>query len=179
MVRRNGIIFLFLCLPGFLSLGGCALPASSAGMMPKTLAVARQHNKTVHLNVSGGRETTVYDPSQVSGQRFAVALVDTIERTQVFADIVARDKADYLLSVQIFRLQQPVMGFAIRSNFEAGWKLADRATGKVIWQESLETEFVSAASDALVFVERSRLAAEGAARQNIRMGIERLAGLDL
>lgn len=179
MLKRNLIFLSLLLLPCTPPLGGCASPASSAGMVPKSYAVAGQHSGSVHVDVSGGRETAFHDPSQISNEMFAAALVEAIERSRVFTEIVAREKADFLLSVQIFRLQQPVMGFDVRSNFEAGWTLVKRATGTVLWQESLETEFVSTTSDALVFVERSRLAAEGAARQNIRTGIERIAQLDL
>jgi hypothetical protein len=164
---------------GGISLSGCASPATSTGMASGSFTVAKQHAHTVSVTVSGGRETTAYDPSQISNEAFSAALIETIKMTGVFSEVIEGDKAGYLLSVTIFRLQQPVIGFSMRPNMEAGWTLVRRATNQIVWQEALETDFVATTSDALIAAERSRLAAEGVARENIKMGIEKISRLIL
>jgi len=164
---------------GGILLSGCASPATSKGMAAVPLTIANRHAYTVNVKVTGGRETTALDPSQVSNEAFTEALIETIKKTGVFSEVLQGKEADYLLSVMIFRLQQPVIGFSMRSNMEAGWTLVRRATDQIAWQEAVETNFVATTEDAFVGAERSRLAAEGVARENIKLGIEKISRLAL
>lgn len=168
-----------VCALGGTLLSGCASPATSKGMASPPFTVAKQHAHTVSVNVTGGRETTAYDPSQISNEAFSAALIETLRKTGVFSEVLEGDEANYLLSVTIFRLQQPVIGFSMRSNMEAGWTLVRRETNQIVWQEALETNFVATTEDALIGAERSRLAAEGVARENIKLGIEKISRLAL
>jgi len=174
--RLAFVLLLALVAP---NISGCASPATSKGMAAVPSMVANHHAYTVSVTVTGGRETTALDPSQISNEAFFIALIATIRKTGVFSKVLEDKEADYLLSVTIFRLQQPVVGFSMKSNMEAGWTLVRRATDQIVWQEAVETNYVATTGDALIGVERNRLAAEGVARENIKIGIEKISRLAL
>lgn len=179
MVRPFSRLVAFTFAFGPILLSGCTSPATSEGIALAPITVAHRHANSVSVEVTGGRETTALDTSQISNEAFSAALIETIEKTGLFSSVVERNKADYQLSVMIFRLEQPVIGFSLKSNMEAGWTLVRRATDQVVWQEAVETNYVATTEDALIAAERSRLAAEGVARANIRIGIDKISQLPL
>ncbi len=177
LLATGGVILGMALLTGLL--GGCASPATPAGIVPTTFDVTARHAASVSVAVTGGRSTGDLDAPQISNEAFAEALTGAIERSGVFSSVADGSRADYRLAVQIFRVQPPLMGFAMRANMEVGWTLLKTATNKMLWQQSIASDFTATTSDAIVGATRSRMAVEGAARENIKQGVAALSRLPL
>ena len=160
-------------------LGGCASPATPAGIVPATFDVAARHAGSVSVAVTGGRSTGDLDAPQISNDAFADALTAAIQRSGVFSGVADSSRADYRLTIQIFRVQSPIMGFTMRANMEAGWTLSKAAANKALWQQAIASDYAATMSDATFGATRSRMAVEGAARENIGNGIAALSRLPL
>lgn len=162
-----------------LALGGCASPAGTKEMVSDSAQVVKKHPYSVAVRTAGGRETDKMGASQISDQDFADALRQSITASKVFAKVVEGKDADYLLNVFVASLEQPMMGFSMTVKMEAAWSLTEVKSGKVIWKETLDSSYTASASAAFAGVERLRIATEGAARENIKLGIEALSKLSL
>jgi hypothetical protein len=62
---------------------------------------------------------------------------------------------------------------------EAGWTLKRANNGAVVWQESVKSEHTATTSDAFVGVTRLKMATEGAAKNNVAQGLEKISKLTL
>jgi hypothetical protein len=60
---------------------------------------------------------------------------------------------------------------------EVEYTLVEKASGKVLFRETLRTPFTAGVGDAFVAVKRLRLANEGAAKENIAALLKRLSAL--
>ncbi len=111
LLATGGVILGMALLSGLLE--GCASPATPAGIAPTTFDVTARHAASVSVAVTGGRSTGDLDAPQISNEAFAEALTGAIERSGVFSSVADGSRADYRLAVQIFRVQPPLMGFAM------------------------------------------------------------------
>jgi hypothetical protein len=59
------------------------------------------------------------------------------------------------------------------------WQLTKQGDPRPFWQSFVSTKYTAKAGDAFVGVERLRMANEGAARANIKDGLEELSELSL
>jgi len=161
--------FLFLCAIVSL-LGGCASPATFEGMVPISFDIAKQHNHTVRITVTGGQESVAVGRPQITNSAFARALAESIKKSRTFLKVIENpmEKVNYSLTVTLFSLDKLVFGRSVK--LEAGWTLRRGADGSVVWQEAL----ISQHSDANL-----QVATEGAAKTNIAMGIGRISKLNL
>ncbi len=173
------LLLLFLCAFVALLAGCAATPAKHEGMIPTTFETAGKHSKTVSVSVQGGRETKWGTPTNISDEAFMQALVDSITKSQIFSSVVQGKEADYLLTVSIFGMEQPLFGLTYTVKMEAGWTLQRADNGTVVWQESIKSEHTATFSDAFAAVTRLRLATEGAARDNIAKGLAKISQLKL
>lgn len=160
-------------------LAGCATTATHEGMTPLTFETGSKHQKTVSVNVGGGREVDGLGRSQISDTALKKALIDSITTSQAFSQVIEGNGGDYLLTVSIFSTEQPVFGFSFTVKMEAGWTLKRVASGETVWQEAIKSEHTATTGDAFVGVTRLRLATEGAARNNISQGLARISRLNL
>ncbi len=163
-------------------IAGCATssPASPAGMVPQDLRLHRTHARSIEVKVRGGRATDPKGTSQISNQAFARAIIDSIRDSGAFARVVAGEGADYLLRVAIVELEQsPQTGFSMTARMEARWTLSRSDTRKPVWDETVHSAHSASAISSRKAVTRMRLATEGAAKENIRQGIERISRIDL
>jgi len=175
---RNSAAALSLLAMAML-LGGCATPATHEGMIPRDYDTTTRHAKTVSITVGGGQETSAMWKSQVSDEAFLKALAEAITKSQVFSKIIQGKGGDYELSVGIIHMDQPSFGLNFTVKMEAGWTLRNAATGTVVWQKAIKSEHTATAGDAFVGAERLRLANEGAARNNIKLGLAEISRLKL
>lgn len=166
-------------LGAVIGLGGCASPAGTKEMVSDSAQVVTKHPYSVAVRTAGGRETDKMGASQISDQDFAEALRQSITTTKLFSKVVEGQDSDYLLSVFVANLEQPMMGFSMTVKMEAAWSLTEVKSGKVIWKDTINSTYTASASAAFAGVERLRIATEGAARENIKMGIEELSKLSL
>jgi hypothetical protein len=160
-------------------LGGCATATTSTGMVPTSYEVARTHPQTVSVNVTGGQETGSMGKPQISNATFQQALVESITKSQTFSRVVEGASGDYVLTVVLFSMDQPTMGFDLTVKMEAGWTLKRADTGVTVWQEAIRSVYTATTSDAFAAVTRLRLATEGAARNNIAEGLSKISKLNL
>jgi hypothetical protein len=156
-------------------LGGCAAPMTHENMVPPTIATAKKHPATVSIDVSGGAEEGL----KISNATLKQALAEAITKSQVFSRVVEGSGGQYLLTVAISSLEQPMFGGAFTVKMEAGWTLKRAGTGATVWQESIKSEHTATMSDAMVGVTRLRMATEGAARNNIAAGLAKISQLNL
>jgi hypothetical protein len=171
-ISLTGLLLLLL-------LGGCAAPASYQAMVPSDFQAAKKHAATVKVAATGGRETQALGKSQISDAEFAKALTEAITESRTFSRVMQDNGADYLLTVSIISIEQPSFGFSFQVKMEAGWTLKQMETDKVVWQESIVSEYTATPGDAFAAVKRLRLATEGAAKNNIAEGLSRISKLSL
>jgi len=71
------------------------------------------------------------------------------------------------------------MGFDMTVTMFAEWALVRARTNVEVWKRSIKTTHTATVGDAFVGVTRLRLANEGAAKENIRKGLEALGGASI
>jgi hypothetical protein len=170
--------FAVLCVVSTL-IGGCATPASHEGMIPAKVDAVKKHKQTVSVTVTGGKETDSAGAPQISDAAFRNALVTSIKNSQVFSSVVEGKGGDFLLTVSLFGMQQPIFGLDFTVTLEAGWTLQRTSGGAPVWQESIKSTHTATVGDAFAAVTRLRLATEGAAKKNIVQGLAKLSQLNL
>lgn len=158
---------------------GCATPATREGMAPARVETAKTHAQTVSVTVTGGKETETAGTPQVSDAAFRDALVNSIRSSQVFSGVIEGKGGDYLLTVTLYSMQQPVFGLSFTVTMEAGWTLQRAIGGAPVWQELIKSAHTATTSDSMVAVTRLRLATEGAAKKNIQQGLAKISQLTL
>ena len=176
----NSFRLSFLCLlASWAVLSGCSTPATSKSMVVSTFSLQKVFPYSVSVNVLGGKETSAMDKSQISNEAFMHAIADSLYKSGLFSKIIHGKNADYLLNVMIFNLGQPSFGFSFTVKMEAVWSLAHADSKKVLMRESVRSSFTATTGDAFAGVTRLRIATEGAAQENIRLGIKKLSQLNL
>jgi len=163
------------CLGIGLFFSGCAAPANPLAMVPPSIAPSSHHAAgDLAIAVSGGRDTSKMGASQISNEDFGTALVNSIEKTQIFPKVGFGQPGRYQLSAYIAKMTQPLMGFSMTVSMEVAYTLTDSKSGKSIWQKDIVSEHTAAVSEAFAGIKRLRLATEGAAQQNIESLIREL-----
>ena len=176
----NSFRLSFLCLlASWAVLSGCSTPATSKSMVVSTFSLQKVFPYSVSVNVLGGKETSAMDKSQISNETFMQAIADSLYKSGLFSEIIHGKNADYLLNVMIFNLAQPGFGFSFTVKMEAVWSLAHADSKKVLMRESIRSSFTATVGDAFAAVKRLRIATEGVAQENIRLGIKKLSQLNL
>lgn len=156
-------------------LAGCATPSDPMAMVPATAQIQKTHHGCVSIAVSGGRGTNPLWTSQVSDKDFATALQTSLERHRVFSRVIQAGDGDYRLEVALVRMKQPLAGFDMTVTADTQWKLTSTRSGKVVWQETLSRAHTATVGDAFVGITRLKMANEGAIRESIKAGIERIS----
>jgi hypothetical protein len=103
--------------------------------------------------------------------------LDAINKSKVFLGVIEGNAGEYLLTVTLFNLEQPMIGLSFTVKMEAGWTLKRISDGVVVWQESIKSEHTANVGDAFAAVTRLRLATEGAASNNISRGLSKISKL--
>lgn len=178
--NRFKAFFLATILTGAVGgLIGCATPATKEAMTADKVVVAKKHPRTVSITAQGGSETGVMDSSNISNSDFAKAIETSIVKNGLFTQVLEGGSGDYLLNVAITSISKPMFGASFTVNMEAGWTLMEKSTGKIVMRESIRSSSTVTMGQALIGVERLRLAVEGAARENIRDGLAAISKLKL
>ena len=158
---------------------GCASPATHQGMIATKVETAKKHPQSVSVAVTGGKETDSAGTPQITDAAFRDALVASIRDSQVFSGVIEGKGGDYLLTVTLFGMQQPIFGLSLTVTLEAGWTLQRASGGAPVWQESIKSVHTATTSDSFAAVTRLRLATEGAAKKNIEQGLAKISQLNL
>jgi hypothetical protein len=174
---KSSLLLIGLCAVLILATG-CASPARPAAMVPATFNIQNKHPHSVGVTADGGRETKPMEKSEISTAAFVEAVSSAVQQSGVFTSVVQAADAKYKLEVLIVGVDQPLLGFDMTVNMSTHWKLSD-AAGKSVFQDFIRSTYKATVGDAFVGIERLRLATEGAARENIKQGVERLSALKL
>jgi hypothetical protein len=123
----------------------------------------------------------VKDTKQIPEAALRQALADAVTMSKVFARVAPR--GPYVLSVTVTKLEVPQSRFNINLNptvrMEAGWTLRRADTRAAVWQATVRSQYTAEPSDTLDGKARLRMATEGAVRENIALGLGRIAKLSL
>jgi hypothetical protein len=170
--RFGLVVFAFAAL-----LAGCATPARVDQMTaaPTSMVAvpdAMRQNVAI-IDVTGGQETNPLWTSQVSSAEFERALEASLRSAGILQP--NRQTGRFTLSAQLSKLEQPIIGISMTVTASVLYQLVERTTAKTIWEKVITTPYTASFGDALLGVERLKLANEGAVRANIVELIKQLA----
>lgn len=158
---------------------GCASPAQSASMTVNNAQIQKRHLYSVRITVEGGKTSDPVGFSAVSNEAVGEAVANSIVKSKLFLEVKKGDGGDYLLNIYLFSIEQQPIGFNMTSRMEVGWTLVDAATGRQVMRKTIKTAYTASVGESFAAVTRIRVATEGAARENIKQGIEEISKLDL
>ena len=176
---RNALLIVICVVVVVGGTSGCASPAKSTGMTVNDAQIQKQHPYSVKVSVGGGKSSDPVGFSAVSNEAFTEAIANSIVGSKLFSEVKKSDGGDYLLNVHIFSIEQQPIGFNMTSRMEVGWNLVDAATGKQVMRKTISSSYTATVGEAFAAVTRIRLATQGAARKNIKEGIQEISKLDL
>lgn len=160
-----------------MSLAACASGAKPGAMVAELTeaAVIKDDSKlrsafTVGV-VSGGKETSPLWKSNVSSDDFAEALRQSLAA----AALLAPADGKYVVDAELVEVDQPALGgFNMSVTSTVKYKVTEVATSTVILETPVTNKYTAKMGDALVGVQRLRLANEGSMKGNISQFIETL-----
>lgn len=158
-------------------IAGCASPASKQELIVDDTSFGTKHPYSVSVIAGGGGETSAMDYTNISNEDLAGAIEESIIKSGLFSSVVKGDGADYKLSVYIVSMSKPMFGFSFTIDMEMSWSLVNSRTGDAVMKESIKSSHTTTAGEAFAAVTRIRLAVEGAAEENIRQGLQKIAEL--
>ncbi|MBI1313563.1 hypothetical protein GC176_19910 [bacterium] len=159
------------------SLTGCATQAQYTAMVPSNVQLVNHHADTVATSVSGGEKTNPLWTSEISSEGYRQALDQTLRESELFSGVSQGAGSDYQLTVRLNKAKQPMVGLGMTVRLSADWLLTRAADGQTVWQETVDSEYTAKFTEHVIGYERLRKANEGAVRENIRIGLERLSAV--
>ena len=162
-----------------LLLSGCATPADRAAMTPTDVVISKHFPHTLSVTTSGGAETGAMDSSNVADADLKAAIEEAVRNNKLFSAILQGADGDYVLSVRVTSLSKPLFGGTFTVQMETAWSLTRVADRSVVLRKAVQSSGTATMGDAFAAVTRLRLAVEAAARDNIRQGLQAIAGLSL
>ena len=121
-------------------------------------------------NVSGGHKTNPLWTSQVGDAEFQQAL----EQSLGIQGITTGAGAKYRLNAVLVELHQPFAGFDLTVRSTVRYTLMEVATNRVVFDQTVTAEFTAGVSDAVIAVQRLKLANEGSIKSNISKFMDQL-----
>ena len=147
--------------------------------MVVSIQAGQGHPYSVSIITQGGNETGAVDIPSVSNEDLAGAIEESIVKSGLFSRVVQGETGDYILSVTITETTKPLFGTTMRVNMEAGWSLTSAKTHETFMRKVIKSSYTATMDDAIGGTTRFRMAVEGAARENIRLGLGEIARLSL
>ena len=176
---RNVVLCIICVVMVVGGVSGCASPAKSTAMIVRDAKIQKQHPYSVKIVVEGGSSTDPLGFCPVSDEAFAEAVANSIIGLKLFSEVRNNDGEDYLLSIQIFSIEQQPIGFNLTTHVVVGWSLVDVVTGKRVMRKTINSSYTATFGEAFAGAKRIRLATEGSVRKNIEEGVQEIAKLDL
>lgn len=159
---------------------GCsASVVSPQAMVPVASLLRDRHDVAIAVEVTGGQKANALGVAQIPSEDFRTALVEGIRKSGVFASVVEGNATPYRLHVHMLKLDQPFIGSDFTVRMETAWQLFRAGSSEAIFQEPVTSSHTATGADAFSAARRLVLANEGAARENIRLGIEWLSRVRL
>jgi hypothetical protein len=187
---------LFLIVTAGGALTFCSLLTATGAVTPENLPMPeKSHPGPVGLVVNGTSagitteyfEQTVTDALVASGifsgianSRTADVIMPMIGARGTFSGIDKSSNAPYLLNIRIIRVDTPSFSTRMAVSIDAVWTLYRTAEKTELLHEKIYSTYTGGVFEGgLHGANRVRVALEGATRENIRIGIEMLASLNL
>ncbi len=137
---------------------------SATGSAQHRTRDAPLRNKLAIKDVTGGTETNPMWVSNVSSSDFEKALEASLKSAGLLAD---RQAGDFVLTADLTELEQPFIGLDMTVTSSVRYMVVQRSSGKTVFDRTVTTPYTAKLSDALIAIERLKLANEGAIRTNI------------
>jgi len=157
---------------------GCTIAAKSVNMIPDNYAIQNKYNKSISIRVSGGKETNPLWVSEISDEDFLRAVEESIKYSGVFSRVTQNSESDYLLKINMRNMDSGLVGFSITVRLVTLWELTDLKSKEVVWKDIITSSYKATFGDSVMGFKRVKIANEGAAKQNIRLGIHELSRLN-
>ena len=106
-------------------------------------------------------------------------MVESILVSGIFTNVDNSVNAPYLLDVKLNQISNPLFGMSFTIEIQAVWTLFLNSNRKVLMKEVIDSSYTGGAEGGYLGASRVRAAREGSARENIRLGIEKLIKLEL
>lgn len=179
-MKKN--IFSVVILGFIISLSGCATPArvdqmTVSGTPSQRIAKTPLHNNVAIRDVTGGQETNPMWKSNVGSSEFSQALEASLRSVGLLA--ANRQAGSHTLIVHLQNVDQPFIGLDMTVTASVNYIVAERATNKEVFNKTVAMPYTAKFGDALLGLERLKLANEGAIRTNISQLIEELLNLKI
>ena len=151
------------------ALGGCASGARTEAMIAPLDASYLTGERSPFrqaitvASVTGGSSTNPLWTSQVSNEDFKKAL----EQSLKLNTLLAEGEGKYRLTVSLISLKQPFVGLDMTVDATARYVVTPISGGAPAMDQTFNTPYKAAFGDALIGMERLRLANEGAIRTSI------------
>jgi hypothetical protein len=161
---------------------GCAGGAKMENMVYSDLvngpkAYDPSLNNGVQLQgVSGGQKTNPAWTSEIGDEEFSGAVKESLRLQSLLAE---GDAGKYQLEVKLLEVDQPMFGLNFKVTMHAQYILKEAATGRVLLDKTLVTDYTAGVGDAFAAVKRLRLANEGSAKTNIGALLTELSTLKI
>ena len=154
----------------------CSMTTAAQAVAPKILPVRDPtHLGSVELAVSGAS-------AGIQTEYFEQAVTDAIVASGLFPGPDGEDshRAPYVLDIRIIKIGTPSFATRMTVSMNVVWKLYRTAEKKTLLHENVQSTYTGKAFEGgLIGANRVRVATEGAARENIRMGVEMLSSVGL
>ncbi len=138
-----------------------------------TKAKEAEQSVPVGLNVRGAS-------AGIQPEYFEEQLIEEITSGHIFSWIDENDGKPYSLNVRIIEVKAPSFSLRMAVEMNAIWDLIRVSDGTKILHEKIHSIYRGGAFEGgLIGANRVRAAAEGAARENIRQGLNRITTLHL
>lgn len=162
-------------------ISGCASPAridqmAVSGQPSQRIAETPLRNNLAIKDVTGGKETNPMWKSNIGSAEFEQALEVSLRAVGLLAD---RQAGNYTLTAHLESVDQPFIGLDMTVTASVSYVVSERATGKDVFKRTFAVPYTASFGDALLGVERLRLANEGAVRVNITQFIDELFRLKI
>jgi hypothetical protein len=172
-----GLLIVLIGVLGGLS--GCASSAVTKAMVTDNIPLLQKHPYTVSVRTQGGSETGAIDVPNISNDDFAKAIEESIIKNSLFTRVIQPQDSDYSLNVAIISISKPLFGGSFTVSMETAWSLINTANKDIVMRESIKSSHTATMGDAFSGTTRFRFALEGAAQENIRLGLIAVSKLQL
>lgn len=166
-----GTLRLIIILCGVLMLS--SMTSSKEVMNPEFQAQETVHPIPIKLSVRGAS-------AGIQAAYFERSVVDALITSGVLSGLDDNDGKPYALNIRIIKVDAPSFSYKMTVDMRVVWDLIRSADGVRVLHESIESTYTGGPFEGgMIGANRVRVAAEGAARENIRIGLAKIAGLDL
>lgn len=114
-------------------------------------------------NVSGGQSTNPLWLSKVGNPEFQ----DALQQSLSAQGLLGQGPARYRLDAMLMQLKQPLAGFDLTVSSTIRYVVIDTRTNRTSFDQTVTAAYTAGVGDAIVAVERLRLANEGSIKNNI------------